>query len=95
MTFLTRMCSMMMRNSLPMVQNTGDRAPLMFCRNAVMKCVMIDFLPFNSNLTYILWPSAGTTTAASTITSVSVDTYPTTSICRVDLPSFKSRLGTS
>ena len=35
-----------------LVQNTGDRAPLKFCHNAVLKCVIICFLPSNSNPTY-------------------------------------------
>ncbi len=40
-----------MRNSPLMVQNSGDRAPLMFCHNAVVKCVIMYFLPSNSNPT--------------------------------------------
>ena len=42
-----------MRNSPPMVQNTGtgDRVPLMFYHNAVVKCVIIYNLPSNSNPT--------------------------------------------
>jgi hypothetical protein len=49
MTFLTRM----MRKGPLMVQNTGNRAPLMFCQNAAVRCVIMYCPSFNSSPTYV------------------------------------------